>query len=85
MALSRGIYPILQNVKKAGLSYDEAQLPLLMRAAYGGAPPKLIVMLRHPIDRLHASYYALAHYHGKYGNKADVRCMAACPCALPST
>lgn len=47
----------VQNAAKAGLRYEDAQLPLIMRAVYGKQPPRFIVLLRDPIDRMHTGYH----------------------------
>jgi len=49
-----------QVAEELGLAYDDLHLPLLMSAAYGAQPehlPKLIVLLRCPIERLHSAFY----------------------------
>jgi hypothetical protein len=47
-------------------------MPLIMRAAYGSRPPKLIVLLRNPVDRLHAAFWDYDHYTSKYGQTPQV-------------
>lgn len=40
-----------------------------MRAVYGAArPPRLIALLRNPIDRLETSYWAHPHYARRFGD-----------------
>jgi hypothetical protein len=40
-----------QHAQAAGITYEQMQTPLLMRAAYNGFVPRFIVMLRNPVDR----------------------------------
>lgn len=40
-----------QMAVQAGISYDDMHLPLLLSAAYGARPPKMIVLLRDPVER----------------------------------
>lgn len=52
------LLPSPQVAQDAGVDYDEVHLPLLLAAVYGRAHlPKLVVMLRNPIDRLHSAYW----------------------------
>ena len=44
-----------ERAAAAGLTYEQMQTPLLMRAAYGAAQPKFVVMLRDPVERCAAS------------------------------
>ena len=46
-------------------------LPHLMRAAYGDAPPKFILITREPGARLHAAYNHYEHYKSRYGEGED--------------
>lgn len=46
-------------------------LPHLMRAAYGDAPPKFILITREPGARLHAAYNHYEHYKSRYGDDED--------------
>lgn len=46
-------------------------VPQLMRAAYGEHAPKLLVMLRLPWRRMHASYFNYVHYGKHYGASAE--------------
>ena len=46
-------------------------VPQLVRAAYGPHVPMLIVMLRLPWRRMHASFYNYVHYRNKYGANAE--------------
>mmetsp|Transcript_36158 Transcript_36158/g.80462 ORF Transcript_36158/g.80462 Transcript_36158/m.80462 type:complete len:459 (-) Transcript_36158:759-2135(-) len=62
----------LKVAEDLGVDYDELQVPLLVAAAHGeGHLPKLILMLRNPIDRLHCAYWQYSHYHKKYGETAQ--------------
>ena len=45
----------------------DQHVPLLMKAVYGNKLPKLIVVLRNPIDRIASAYYGYPHYHTKFG------------------
>ena len=67
----------LQVATSLGLSLDDLHVPLLVRATYGDFPVKLVAVLRHPADRIHSAYWALPHYHGKYGDTPEVP--AVCP------
>ena len=42
-------------------------VPQLMRAAYGEYAPALIVLLRRPWARMHASFYNYPHYRRRFG------------------
>lgn len=46
-------------------------VPQLVRAVYGDYSPALIVMLRLPWRRMHASYWNYPHYSHKYGASAE--------------
>lgn len=54
-------------ISEAGINFEEAHVPLLVNAAYGEWPVKLVVLLRNPIDRLWSSYHEYDHYKSKYG------------------
>ena len=45
---------------------DQA-VPLLARAVYANKLPRLVVVLRNPIDRLHSAYYGYDHYFSRHG------------------
>ena len=45
-------------------------LPYLMRAALGAGNAKLIVLLRDPVERLHAAFFNYEHYGRAYGKNA---------------
>lgn len=45
-------------------------LPQLMRAVYGEHTPALVVLLRQPWHRMHASFYNYVHYAKRFGNHA---------------
>jgi hypothetical protein len=49
---------LLQLAASVGKSQGEMVLPLLMRAAYGHRPPRMVAVIRDPISRFHAAYYA---------------------------
>lgn len=54
------IFAILAGVQVAvqhGMNYDDQHLPLLMRAVYVDRMPRMVVMVRDPVDRLHSAYY----------------------------
>ncbi|GFH11325.1 sulfotransferase [Haematococcus lacustris] len=58
--------------KQAGIDYDlDQHLPLIMRALYMTRPPRLVALLRNPLDRLHSAYYGYPHYHGKFGDNPE--------------
>ena len=40
-----------QRAASAGISYEQMQTPLLMRAVYGTFEPRFVVLLRNPADR----------------------------------
>jgi len=42
-------------------------LPYLLRAVLGAGNAKLLVILRDPVERLHAAFYFYAHYGNVYG------------------
>ena len=59
-----------------GVSHmNDLHLPVIFKGFYQGLAdahqPKLIVLLRNPIDRLHSAYYQYHHYNNKYGNNAE--------------
>lgn len=62
-----------QVIAEAGVDFDEAHLPLLLHAAYGAWPLKLIVLLRNPVDRLVSAFWSYAHYKARYGATAEAR------------
>lgn len=72
-------YQVGQNADRAaaegaGLDYEQMQTQLLMRGVYTDAqgvhrPPKFIVSLRNPRDRLHSSYWSYGHYWERYGGR----------------
>ncbi|MEW5313500.1 MAG: hypothetical protein WDW38_005064 [Sanguina aurantia] len=61
----------LEVSRKSGIPFDRMHVPLLMRAVYGSRPPRLVVLARNPIQRLHSAYYCYQHYHSKYGRNAQ--------------
>jgi hypothetical protein len=48
----------MQRAKAAGIPYKDLQLPMLIRAVYGARPPRLITMVRDPVERMYANYLA---------------------------
>jgi len=58
------------EAEKAGLTYEQMQTPLLLRALYSEAQPKFIVMLREPVARLHSAFWFYGHYWERYGGKS---------------
>ncbi|EFJ46167.1 hypothetical protein VOLCADRAFT_93309 [Volvox carteri f. nagariensis] len=50
-----------------GLPYNDISLPLLISAVYGRRPPKMVVLVRNPVDRLYSAYWRYGHYRDKYG------------------
>eukprot|EP00983_Pelagomonas_calceolata_P091275 1157523-Pelagomonas_calceolata.AAC.4 len=54
------------------MNYDDLHLPAIVSAAYGAGTfkPKMIVLLRDPIERLHSAFYGYAHYQ-KYGHTPE--------------
>eukprot|EP00191_Tetraselmis_sp_GSL018_P003786 CAMPEP_0177598730 /NCGR_PEP_ID=MMETSP0419_2-20121207/12543_1 /TAXON_ID=582737 /ORGANISM="Tetraselmis sp., Strain GSL018" /LENGTH=412 /DNA_ID=CAMNT_0019091271 /DNA_START=204 /DNA_END=1442 /DNA_ORIENTATION=+ len=55
----------------ANVSHRFAQLPLLMRAVYGARPPRLVAILRDPVERFHHAFWAHPHYRDRYGATAE--------------
>lgn len=62
-------------VIEAGIDYDDAHVPLLLHAAYGEWPVRLIVMLCNPIERLWVAFHEYGQYKGKYGATPEVRAL----------
>ncbi|KAJ9510922.1 hypothetical protein QJQ45_027850 [Haematococcus lacustris] len=54
-----------------GVAYDTLHLPLIMSAVYGSWQPRMVVLLRNPIDRLYCAYWLHPHYKSKYGDSAE--------------
>ena len=54
---------------RAAVAYKGPQLtvPQLLAAVYGKYPLKLVVLLRDPVERLHAAFFNYFHYGNKYG------------------
>ncbi len=46
-----------QEVGRAGLEWDDAHVPTLLRAVYGDYPVKLVVLLRDPVQRLEGAFW----------------------------
>ena len=56
-----------ERARAAGLTYEQMQTPLLMRAVYGSFQPKFVILLRNPVERC-AAPFAVAivlHAHRK--------------------
>ena len=50
--------PCTQVAADHGFDYlNDQNVPMLVRGVYGKRIPRLVVMLRDPIDRLHSAYY----------------------------
>ncbi len=45
--------------------------PFLMKHVYGGRPPKLVALVRNPVDRLVQSFWLHPHYPTRYGWSAE--------------
>jgi hypothetical protein len=43
----------------------------IMRAMYRDKPPKLVGLLRNPIDRIHSAFYGYPHYGAKFGHTPE--------------
>ncbi|GLI70541.1 hypothetical protein VaNZ11_015457 [Volvox africanus] len=56
-----------QLAANLGLPYNEISLPLLVSAVYGRRPPKMVVLVRNPVDRLYSAYWRYGHYRDKFG------------------
>ncbi|KAG1658985.1 hypothetical protein FOA52_008687 [Chlamydomonas sp. UWO 241] len=41
--------------------------PTLMRAVYGNTLPRLVVVLRNPVARIHSAFFGYPHYYEKHG------------------
>ena len=53
---------------------DDLQLPDVVRAAYdrlGAKLPRLVVVLRDPVERLHAAFWFYGHYQSRYGKSEE--------------
>ncbi|KAI8474367.1 MAG: P-loop containing nucleoside triphosphate hydrolase protein [Monoraphidium minutum] len=62
----------IESARAAGAPDREAlSVPLLMRAAYGDAPPRLVVLLREPSERLHSAFYEYPQYKDRYGDSPE--------------
>ncbi|KAG2432485.1 hypothetical protein HXX76_008830 [Chlamydomonas incerta] len=60
-----------QVAKKIGIPYNDMSLPLVLSAVYGKRPPRMIVMLRNPVERLYSAFWRYSHYNTKYGNTVE--------------
>ena len=65
--------PTPQVAAGLGVHYDHLHVPLIMSALYGSRPPRLIVLLREPLERLHSAYWNYGHYHLKFGKCVCVK------------
>lgn len=62
----------VQAAEQAGFDFDDVHMPLMMSAVYGRErAPKLLMVLRNPIDRLYTAYWSHPHYKGKYGQTPE--------------
>lgn len=78
LLMAHTLLTVRQVISEAGIAFDEAHVPLLVRAAYGEWPVKLVVLLRNPIDRLWSAYNEYGHYKSKYGATPEVTFKSAC-------
>ena len=39
------------------MPYDTQHLPVMLRAVYANRPPRMVVLLRDPVERLHSAFY----------------------------
>jgi len=60
-----------EAVAASGIGYRHAQLPLLMKAVYGSRQPRLVAILRNPVDRFHHAFWSHPHYRDRYGADAE--------------
>eukprot|EP00873_Tetraselmis_striata_P009748 jgi/Tetstr1/430012/TSEL_019873.t1 len=58
-------------IQAAGIPARFAHLPLLMKAVYGSFTPRLIAILRDPVERFHYAFWSHPHYRDKYGATAE--------------
>ena len=57
---------LAQQARSLGLAgRDALTVPLLMRAAYGPAAPRLVVLLREPSERLHSAFWEYDQYKSR--------------------
>ncbi|KAL6759406.1 P-loop containing nucleoside triphosphate hydrolase protein [Haematococcus lacustris] len=56
-----------QVARAAGLAYADMQLPMIMRALYGSRPPRLVIMVRDPIERMYSNYMGVKNVYERYG------------------
>ena len=62
------------DVALAAVAGVRLQPPTLMRAVYGAHfEPAVLVLLRLPWERLHASWYNYPHYRRRYGDEGEGR------------
>ncbi len=58
--------PGVQVAQEHGFDFMRDQnIPLLMRAVYGSKLPRLLAVLRDPVQRLHSAFYGYPHYFNK--------------------
>jgi hypothetical protein len=56
----------MQHARAVGAPGREAlTVPLMMRAAYKASPPRLVVLLREPTERLHSAFYEYGQYRDR--------------------
>ncbi|KAG2498747.1 hypothetical protein HYH03_003486 [Edaphochlamys debaryana] len=71
-----GCFPMAREAdrkaaRNMGMPYDDLSLPLIMSAVYGRRPPKLVIMLRNPIERLYSAFWHYGHYQTRYGATSE--------------
>jgi hypothetical protein len=54
-----------------GYAWEGITQPWLLRQVLGGGNARFIVLLRDPVERLHASFWNYYHYRSKYGATAE--------------
>jgi len=50
-----------------GYGWEGISQPWLLRQALGGGNARFVVLLRDPVERLHAAFWNYHHYRSKYG------------------
>ena len=61
----------LKSAKEAGVSLEDLQLPMLMRAVYGTHQPKFVFLLRDPVERFFSSYFGSENLYKRTGQDVD--------------
>ena len=60
------LLPSSQVAADHGFDYMRDQnVALLARAVYSSKLPRLVAVLRNPIDRIHSAFYGYPHYFGR--------------------